>query len=314
MLIRLFSIDILVLQAHSRSHLPVLIWQGVVVKLGGVMHFEGDMGCTEFPMPKSVNTVVCCDLDETYIPFNEDNQVNGGISQLESFMRASCEELGIVLGWVTGTNLSSAMRKAKGYISSSPHFVSCSLGTEFYWVREGRLYPSRSWQRRIDGSGFRKENLQKTVACVEARGIALSKQQTDYQGKWKVAYYYVERPSRDEDFAQIKRAAQDRDLRVLFAKCSPAAGDPIGAYDVEFLPLCCGKDHAVEFLQSRFGLSRGSLYGFGDGFNDFPMLDAVGNGFLVGNALAAAVERRGSSLAKPYCLGIVDVLEGLKSA
>jgi kanosamine-6-phosphate phosphatase len=129
-----------------------------------------------------------------------------------------------------------------------------------------------------------------------------------------VAYYYNDNASREKDFERIARIAREHDLRVLFAKCSPAAGDPPGAYDVEFVPLCCGKDKAVEFLQSRFGLKRESLYGFGDGFNDFPMFDAVGNGFLVKNALPAVVEKRASLLARPYCFGIVDVLERLKAA
>lgn len=278
------------------------------------MNFATEVGCKEFPMPKVVRAVVCCDLDETYIPFSKDNKVNGGVSELESFMRDRCEALGVVLGWVTGTNLPSALRKAKGYISASPHFICCSLGTEFYWVKDGRARPSGSWQQSIAASGFEASNVEQLLAEIEAKDIALTRQHSDYQGRFKFSYYYFDNPERERHFTQIARMAESRQVRVLFAKCSPAAGDPAGSYDVEFIPPCCGKDKAVAFLQARFGLRREGLYGFGDGFNDFPMFDAVGNGFLVGNALPAVIEQRGSALARPYCHGILDVLRALENA
>jgi len=96
------------------------------------MHFEGDMGCPEFPMPKVVRTVVCCDLDETYIPFNKENKINGAVARLKNFMRSFCEDLGIVLGWVTGTNL---IRYSMSVCSREKS--ACALGAHGFAAHKG---------------------------------------------------------------------------------------------------------------------------------------------------------------------------------
>ena len=95
----------------------------------------------EFPFPTVIRTVVCSDLDETYIPSDSDKKKLSGIVQLESYITSHAEKKGILAGWITGTNLDSAWRKSRGYISRSPHFICCSLGTEFYWVKNGLDLP-----------------------------------------------------------------------------------------------------------------------------------------------------------------------------
>lgn len=99
---------------------------------------------SEFPFPTVIGTVVCCDLDETYIASAGNKKALGGVDLLESYIGSSAVEKSILAGWVTGTNLNSAWRKSKGYISRSPHFICCRLGTEFYWVRNGMLCPSEA--------------------------------------------------------------------------------------------------------------------------------------------------------------------------
>ena len=133
---------------------------------------------TEFPVPKEINSIVCCDVDETYIPLVRDKEL-GGISPLETYISANAEKKGILLGWITGTNLSSALRKATGYISQSPHFICCSLGTEFYWVKNGTLQPSQSWAERIEKSGYSQENVNKIVDILIQKGMPLQKQPED---------------------------------------------------------------------------------------------------------------------------------------
>ncbi|MCP3834978.1 hypothetical protein NLZ42_15650 [Escherichia coli] len=77
----------------------------------------------EFPFPTVIRTVVCSDLDETYIPSDSDKKKLSGIVQLESYITSHAEKKGILAGWITGTNLDSAWRKSRGYISRSPHFI-----------------------------------------------------------------------------------------------------------------------------------------------------------------------------------------------
>lgn len=108
----------------------------------------------EFPLLTVIRTIVCCDLDETYIPSDTEKKALGGVELLESYITSHAEEKGILAGWITGTNLDSAWRKSRGYISRSPHFICCSIGTEFYWVKNGRLRPSETWAERIRRSGY----------------------------------------------------------------------------------------------------------------------------------------------------------------
>ncbi len=72
------------------------------------MHSSIDKLPLEFAYPLSIRTVVSCDLDETYIPLLNENKSHGGVAQLEAILAAESEQRGILLGWVTGTNLSSA--------------------------------------------------------------------------------------------------------------------------------------------------------------------------------------------------------------
>ncbi|MBA0219453.1 MULTISPECIES: HAD-IIB family hydrolase [Enterobacterales] len=266
----------------------------------------------EFPLPTVIRTIVCCDLDETYIPSDTEKKALGGVELLESYITSHAEEKGILAGWITGTNLDSAWRKSRGYISRSPHFICCSLGTEFYWVKNGRLRPSETWAERIRRSGYSLQNVNSLVRILMGKGMPLQRQPEDYQGPFKVSYYYPEGASMAVDFATIQALADERGIRVVFTRCNPAAGDPPDCYDVEFIPLCCGKDQAVSFLMEETALPKEAIIAFGDSANDFAMFAQAGRGYLVGNADPFAIRQYGSSLNAAYCHGILNVLKELQ--
>lgn len=264
-----------------------------------------------FPFPAEVKTLVCCDMDETYIPYAAENKPHGGVAQLETFMLEDGIAKGIVIGWITGTNKNSAIRKAAGYISRSPHFLCCSLGTEFYWIKNGELTPSAGWRQRIIRSGYLHENVSEIVKTISQSGILLKRQPEDYQGPYKISFYYRTGQNMEADFERIKAIAAQFNIRVMFTKCNPAAGDPENCYDVEFIPTCCGKDQAVLFLIGELNLSKKNVLSFGDSANDFTMFANSSKGYLVSNADKNAVEAYGGSLDKPYCHGILSVLKQL---
>lgn len=267
---------------------------------------------TEFHFPTVIRTVVCCDLDETYIPSASDKKSLGGIALLESYIESNAEKKGILIGWVTGTNLDSAWRKSRGYISRSPHFICCSLGTEFYWVRNGTFCPSETWAERIHHSGYRRENVDDLVNILMKKGVRLRRQPEDYQGPFKISYYYPECPAMTRDFASIQALADEYWVRVVFTRCNPAAGDPPDCFDVEFIPQCCGKDQAVSFLMEETTLPKEAIIAFGDSANDFAMFAQAGKGYLVGNADPFAIKQYGNRLDGAYCHGILSVLKELQ--
>lgn len=265
----------------------------------------------EFPRPTRINYLVCCDMDETYIPVSPDNKALGGVAALETFLRREGEARGIVIGWITGTNKASALRKANGYISQSLHFLCCSLGTEFYWIQQGQLVPSESWQNRIASSGYCPQKVDKVIAQLVEKGITLVRQPADYQGPYKQSFYYQVRAQKAQDFALINQLAEQAQVKVLMTKSNPAAGDPEDSYDIEFIPLCCGKDQALLFLQETFQLPSQQILAFGDSANDFSMFAVAGAGYLVANADQYAIQAYGACLDKPYCHGILSVLTQL---
>ena len=275
------------------------------------MHSLNDNLPIEFPFPRRIKYIVCCDLDETYIPFLEADKKYGGISALENFMCSHGTEKGIVIGWITGSNLSSAVRKSRGYISYSPHFICCSLGTEFYWVKQGLLIPSSSWQKKIESIGFKKESVNQIVAEAKRKGIVLTRQSEDYQGPFKTSFYYKKRNDFSDDVAWFEQIAAQYGIRVLLTKCNPAAGDPVGCYDADFIPVCCGKDEAVDFVRNQLFIPKDKVIAFGDSCNDLPMFSRSGRSFLTGNAEPMAKKQMGYHLEKSYCHGILSVLQEL---
>ena len=54
---------------------------------------------------------------------------------------------------------------------------------------------------------------------------------------------------------------------------------------VDIIPLSCGKGNAVRAILAHYGFSKAEAIAFGDGRNDIEMLEAVGTGVAMGNAL-----------------------------
>ena len=266
----------------------------------------------EFPYPNKVETIVCCDLDETYIPFDVNKKSQGGVDHLEDFMCNDGIKKGMLLGWITGSNRNSVLKKAHNYIKRSPSFICCSLGTEFYWIKNGELTLSEPWKQRIIESGYDRDKILIIVEEARKQGIELTAQPNDYQGDFKISFYYKCNESMQADFSWLEEYARKANSRILFTKCNPAAGDPEDCYDVEFIPTCCGKDETVSFIMEELGVKIDSIYAFGDSCNDFPMFAKSGYSYLVSNADPIAIKQHGNSLNKPYCHGILSVLEGIK--
>jgi kanosamine-6-phosphate phosphatase len=262
-----------------------------------------------YPYPNKIDTVICSDLDETFLPFSDSNKKNSGIPLLESFLLENIQNKNLIFGWITGSNLDSALSKTSDYISYLPHFIACSLGTEFYWVEDGLLNEPELWIKQIIESGYRKENVDLILEILRYNDIDLILQSDDYQSKYKSSFYYTIRESYRDDFSFIESVALNYNCKVLFSRANPAAGDPENSFDVEFIPKCCGKGEVVEFLKKILSLNSENFYAFGDSFNDFSMFSKVSNSFLVGNADPLAKVQFPNTLSENYCIGITKKLK-----
>lgn len=275
------------------------------------MNILNDLDLCSFDYPSKVKIVVCCDLDETYLPYHNDNKFQSGISELEEFIIKHGERLSLLIGWVTGSNLDAVLRKVDGHISKFPHFVSSSLGTKLHWIYENKMVESFLWKERVLKSGYNKNKIYEIVEILQNAGIEIIPESNDYQDEYKQAFYYQINPFIERDFEIITETAEKFNTKVLFNKCNAAAGDPINCYDVEFIPKCCGKGEVLLFLKDYFELNKEDFWAFGDSCNDFSMFENAGHAFLVGNADLQAKKYYDHILPENYCYAIKNTLSQL---
>lgn len=271
------------------------------------MNLSHDLPLSSFDYPSKIERIICSDFDETYLPFGN-NKNESGIRELEDFMDDHVNDLSAIIGWVTGSSLESVLNKSRGYISRLPHFIAGSMGTELYMIEDTKISESQKWIERIVNTGFSKEKIGELVELLQIAGIRLYKQIDDYQGKYMECYYYKISENLREDLALIKKAADNFNMKAILTKCSIGAGDPPDCYDLQFVPLCCGKEQILLFLSEQLSVKPENTWAFGDSCNDLEMLNAAGNAFLVGNADPTAKKMFKFTLPENYCYGIKNKL------
>lgn len=258
------------------------------------------------PIPELPCFGIFVDYDETYKPTTKlIGPDDTGLRQLEKYLVNQSNQ--IVFGWISGSNLTSLFSKSEGYIQQLPHFISSSLGTELHWCIDGQILEDEEWMKQIRGSGFQRNKIMTLVSELELlHEIRLISQPDAFQGIYKAGYYYRSGEYDAEHFEIIHELANTIPADVKITKCNPAAGDPEGHFDVEFIPICCGKARVVEFISRRFKLDKSKTLAFGDSCNDVEMLGAVGHGYLVSNADEEARKIYPCVLSAPYCHGILE--------
>ncbi|MDU8924227.1 HAD hydrolase family protein [Pasteurellaceae bacterium LIM206] len=70
----------------------------------------------EFPLPTKINTLVCCDIDETYIPYTTEDKHKGGVEHLETF---TLEQGNILAFGDSANDFAMFVKSGKGYLVSN---------------------------------------------------------------------------------------------------------------------------------------------------------------------------------------------------
>lgn len=266
-----------------------------------------------FDYPSEARRLIICDFDETYMPYSDKDKKESGINELEIFVDNNCQRLGLLLGWVTGSSLAAVLRKSQGYVNRFPHFIATSLGSELYWVNDNQIQVSDEWEKLIQESGFKKENIRELVCSLRDKGISLPKQVEDYQGKNMESYYYFLSDNSKNDLLHIEELASECNIKALITKCNPAAGDPENCFDVQFLPMCCGKKEILNFLINSLHIDIENTWAFGDSFNDYEILNEVRNPYIVANADPTLKEMIPHAvLNHKYSHGIKEALKNIQ--
>lgn len=269
-----------------------------------------------FVSPHQVKYLLFFDFDETYYPHACTPEQLKSLSKLEDFLNNLAAYQSVKIGWVTGSDLQQLVLKMKrAQMVYSPHFIASSLGTEVYDVSEkGELHPNKDWQNRLQTLNFSSSLVKDLVSELnQLYGIKLIEQTQLGQQRYKLNYYYFIRSETQTsyDLTIIRHLANINGVGLNINRCNPQAGDPAGAFDVDFIPLQTGKKEIVQFMMTQNNVPLANTIAFGDSGNDIEMLQSVQHGYLVGNATSEAKKLYPQVTLSHYAEGIVEVLKSL---
>lgn len=252
------------------------------------------------------------DFDETYYPHELKDWQLKDLYELEDFLEKILHEKNIRIGWVTGSSLVEIHKKmTAARMRYLPHFIASNLGTELWEINQkGEFYQNQTWWKRIKRSGFSHRVVEDLINDLRLLyGITLHKQTQFGQQLFKMNYYYfIDDIARIKyDLDTIRRLAGNSGINININRCNPLAGDPVNAYDVDFIPQKTGKRAVAEFVMKQFRIFVENTFAFGDSGNDIEMLKAVQHGYLLNNATEEAKRLHHTITSDPYAKGIQNV-------
>lgn len=249
-------------------------------------------------------TLVCFDFDETYFPHACTSEQLDYLRQLEDFLEHHSDRLSTM--WVTGSSLETIAEKMRrAEMRYFPHRIASSLGTELYHVTmTGELELDSTFQSLFPSDFPRR--VEQIVDTLNHHALTIEPQTNLGSNAWMHNYYYF--GERKQDIQLIQEVTHRFGIAVNVSRCNPLAGDPAGAYDIDFIPRGAGKTAAVDYVCTRYGFQVGEAYAFGDSGNDLAMLKYVGNGYVLGNGTEQAKFEHNRVTAGSYAEGILEVL------
>lgn len=261
--------------------------------------------------PEKIDHIIFFDYDETIRPFKEEARCAKNIRRLEDLLVDLSKNHNVVFGWISGSNMSSLLKKSFGYIGLYPHFIGSSLGSELMLSNGSGFETCTDWENHIMRSGFDVSLTDSFVELANQRGYALTKQDEAYQGRFKNSYYLRESTMVHQGLlvSGLITCNPYDSLSVFATRCNPAAGDPEGAYDVDILPSCASKGKQCEFLTNLFSVPRDNTMAFGDSANDAEMLRFAAHPYVVENGDLTAIPGKFTVTKGSYCEGIIGTLE-----
>lgn len=253
---------------------------------------------------------VFSDFDESWLAHNQDEENALQLRALEDQAAALAKDGKVAFAWVSGCTLDLMLDKCRCLgVRLFPHYIAASHGGELVRREAGRWIPDPIWSDRMDPKHFAYA-ARLLVDVVNRDGVLLRPQ---IQRSACIRSYYL--PGRRQDsIPELQALAEAAGLTVSISPSNVLAGDPEDTFDVDFTPGLCSKREVVEYLLAKHGVPRERSIAFGDNVGDIGMLEAVGQGYLLGNANPAAKARFAAHLQSPYARGIRECLAGILSS
>lgn len=260
----------------------------------------------------STKSLICFDFDETYFPHACGDRQLEDLHGMELYLDRIARQYHVKIAWVTGSDCTAlADKMERAHLTYMPHYIAANLGTELYQTTaDGELMEIHDWRRLLPVQEEFNQLVDRLIQKLSLDGTALQPQTSHGQSAYKKNFYYF--PDGDDVtdvMHRLRKEAAAAKIGLNVNACNPQAGDPDGAYDVDFIPLKTGKRAAVQFLANHCKVEPAQIYAFGDSGNDLEMLQYAGHGFLVANATVEAKQKHSQMCEAPYAAGIQSTLQ-----
>ncbi len=229
--------------------------------------------------------LLACDLDGTLFPAAPDPSHPEALARFEALRAANP---GLVVAYVTGRHLASAVEAMAFWNLPRPDALSCDVGTSVHLSDPGapglwRRDEAYAERMRASMAGVTTETIRMRLADLP--GLAL--QDPERQGEFKVSYE-LPRGAEGDDAETAARARLD-ELGVAFSVIRSS-----GVYEdgdlLDVLPAGATKTTAVTHIAEAAGVRVPRILYAGDSRNDLAPLLAAGGGIVPANAQPALLD------------------------
>lgn len=253
--------------------------------------------------------LILFDFDETYFKHNTTSEDINDLKNMEETLRRLSEAKNVMIAILTGSSIESVMAKMRSInMTFQPHHIFSDLSTKMFTLQNGEYVESDQYKKIVLQTPFLKEEVYEIIKEVSYNNHCELKPQRNFKDDETLYnFYYFSQGNKNTDLKilnELKEYAASKNYTVKYNECNPLAGDPINAYDVDFIPNNSGKLFAAKYLIDLYDISRENVVGFGDSGNDYEFLSYVQNSFVMRNSKDQMMRSKFNLTKYPYYKGI----------
>ncbi len=257
--------------------------------------------------PNTPRRLLASDLDGTLYPVGPDPTHAAALDGFANLLAANGD---LVVAYVTGRHLVSAVEAMAFWSLPRPDLLSCDVGTSLYRPDSGE--PS-GWQRDEDYAALMDEAMSGLTAQDITQlldGVTdLAPQPPERQSAFKISYLLPSDAAGDKVLTEVRR-------RLSAAGATFSVVRSSGVYEdddlLDILPPGVTKTSAVAYMSKCLETAAELTLYAGDSRNDLDPLLACDGGIVVANARPALLEAlRGAPdsiylAARPHLRGVLE--------
>lgn len=220
-----------------------------------------------------VTKLIASDLDGTLLPNGIEAEPEGAREQFGKFVDRS----GLILTYVTGRHLASALSAIEEYGVPRPDFLVTDVGTQIYKLVDESYCEIESWRKLItqDWKLGTHNIIYKKLSAIHN----IQPQENEHQSEFKLSFY-TDESFNSTDFEEVLIPTL-KDLNIHVHILFSTHYDGRGYLDI--LPATANKHEALSFLQKTLNVREEDIVFAGDSGNDIDALTSGFKGIVVGN-------------------------------